>query len=130
MQFIAEMKQLSRQLEKLGYAVFTPIENEVAIEISQLPPAARADRSQFYIDQHISKIKKADAVLIANYSKNGIENYIGANTLMEMAFAYVLDKLIYLLNPIPQQASTLEIEGIKPIILGGYLDGLGKEENN
>ena len=43
----------------------------------------------------------ADAVLVANFDKNGIKNYIGGNTLMEIGFAHVLNQKIFLLNPIP-----------------------------
>src|SRR3989344_5557359 len=41
----------------------------------------------------------ADAVLVANFDKNGIKNYIGGNTLMEIGFAHVLNQKIFLWNP-------------------------------
>ena len=31
------------------------------------------------------KICEADALLVCNFTKKGIENYIGANTFLEMA---------------------------------------------
>lgn len=34
----------------------------------------------------------SDAILVLNYDKKGIKNYIGGNTLMEMGFAHVHDK--------------------------------------
>src|SRR5687768_8267139 len=36
------------------------------------------------IRAHFEEIAKADAVLILNYEKNGKQNYIGGNVLMEM----------------------------------------------
>lgn len=64
----------------------------------------------------------ADAVLVLNYDKNGIENYIGGNTLMEIGFAHVLNQKIFLLNPIPEiPYYKTEIEAVKPIIINGDL---------
>ncbi len=44
---------------------------------------------------------ESDGVIVLNYEKNGVANYIGGNTLMEIGFAYVADKEIFLMNPIP-----------------------------
>jgi len=43
-------------------------------------------------------IKSGDAVLICNFDKNGIKNYIGGNTLMEIGFAHVNNKKIFYLT--------------------------------
>jgi len=60
----------------------------------------------------------SDAVLVLNYDKNGIENYIGGNTLMEIGFAHVLNQKIFLMNPIPEiPYYKSEIEAMKPIII-------------
>src|SRR3989344_8699189 len=62
----------------------------------------------------------ADAVLVMNFDKHGIKNYIGGNTLMEFGFAHVLDQKIFLLNPIPEMSyCKSEIEAVKPIIIDG-----------
>lgn len=62
----------------------------------------------------------ADAVLVMNVNKNGIENYIGGNTLMEMGFAHVLNQKIFLFNPIPNiPYYNTEIEAMRPIIIKG-----------
>lgn len=64
----------------------------------------------------------ADAVLVLNLDKNGIKNYIGGNTLMEIGFAHVLDQKIFLYNPIPDIIYyKSEIEAVKPIIINGDL---------
>src|SRR3989344_1496229 len=62
----------------------------------------------------------ADAVLVMNFDKHGIKNYIGGNTLMEIGFAHVLDQKIFLYNPIPEiPYYKSEIEAVKPIIING-----------
>ncbi|EKE10663.1 MAG: hypothetical protein ACD_15C00217G0011 [uncultured bacterium] len=74
-----------------------------------------------YIKYHYNDIVNSDAVLVLNLDKNGIENYIGGNTLMELGFAHVHDKKIYLLNPIPKMAYRDEIEAVMPIIINDDL---------
>ncbi|MCK4520389.1 hypothetical protein KAT95_00790 [Candidatus Parcubacteria bacterium] len=74
------------------------------------------------IDEHIERIKDSDAVLVLNFDKNGIKNYIGGNTFLEMGFAYVLGKKIFLLNPIPGINYKEEIEAMSPLILCGDLN--------
>ena len=78
-----------------------------------------------YIRYHYDEIAGSDAILILNFDKNGIENYIGGNSLMEIGFAYILRKKIYLLNPIPKMSYTDEIEAMDPIVLDGDLSKIG-----
>jgi hypothetical protein len=57
-----------------------------------------------------------------NHDKNGISNYIGGNSFLEMGFAYVQNKKIFLLNGIPDIALIRqEIEAMTPIVLDGDL---------
>lgn len=68
------------------------------------------------------KIKESDAILVLNYDRKGVKNYIGGNTLMEIGFAYVLNKKIFLLNPVPKiEYYKSEIEAVKPTIINGDL---------
>ena len=68
------------------------------------------------------KIKENDAILVANFMKNGIENYIGGATFLEIFKAWELGKKIFLLNPIPDNILKDELVGMNPIILKGNLD--------
>ena len=70
---------------------------------------------------HFEKVAWAEAVLILNYDKNNIKNYIGPNTLIEMALALYLGKKIFLLNPIPEMNYKEEILGVMPIVINGDL---------
>ena len=60
--------------------------------------------------------------------KKGIPGYIGANTFLELGFAYLLEKPIYLLHQIPDQPNQVEIMGLGPIVLAGNVDGILKED--
>jgi hypothetical protein len=62
--------------------------------------------------------RESDAILVANYTKKEIENYIGANTFLEIGYAHHLGKKIYFLNPTPNQPYIREeLESIEPVIL-------------
>lgn len=76
-----------------------------------------------YIRKHYNNIVIGDCVLIANYAKKGIENYIGGNSFLEMGFAYTMDKPIYLVNPIPSIENYYhEMVAMKPILLNNNLE--------
>jgi nucleoside 2-deoxyribosyltransferase len=69
------------------------------------------------IRDYFKKIAESDAVLIANFDKNDIKNYIGANSFLELGFAHVLNKTVYLYNQIPEMLYSDEIKAMQPIIL-------------
>jgi hypothetical protein len=66
-------------------------------------------------------IKASDCLLVLNYEKNGIANYIGGQVLIEMGFAYILQKPIFILNNIPQMTYMDVIEAMQPITLDGEI---------
>jgi hypothetical protein len=65
----------------------------------------KAKKEQGYIKWYYDAIFNSEAILVLNFDKRGIKNYIGGNTLMEIGFAHVNDKKIYLLNPVPEEVS-------------------------
>jgi nucleoside 2-deoxyribosyltransferase len=74
------------------------------------------------IKEHYEFIKNSDAILVVNTEKNDVKNYIGGNVLMEIGFAYVLGKKIFLLNPIPEMGYKDEIMAMQPMVLNGDLN--------
>lgn len=83
------------------------------------------ERKKWAMKKHFDKVAWSDAILVLNYDKNGIKNYVGANTLMEMGLALYLNKKIYLLNPIPEISYKEEIMGMKAEIINGDLKKIG-----
>ncbi len=74
---------------------------------------------------HFKEVEIADAILVLNYEKHGVHNYIGGNVLMEMALAFYLGKPIFLMNEIPKESVFLEeIIGLGPITLNGRVESL------
>ena len=124
MHFFDKIIALKKTLEELGHSVETPDREGLDTDYSKLSDQEQIDLKQKFIDGHIEKIKRSDAVIIANYPKNGRENYIGANSFLEMGIAYTLGKKIFLLHNIPDQENSVEIRGLKPSALGGDMSRL------
>lgn len=124
MSFFSEIRSLKTELEDRGFKVYTPSEEGTEIDYSLLTKQQQVEIKRNFINKHIRKIKDSDAILLANFTKNEKANYIGANSFLEMAFAYILSKEIFILHSIPNQTNTLEIEGLNPIQLQGNLDSL------
>jgi hypothetical protein len=60
--------------------------------------------------------------LVTNFAKNGVEGYIGGNTLMEITLAYYFKKPIFILNNIAEDSLIKEeIYGVNPVFLKGEL---------
>jgi hypothetical protein len=133
--FYEEMQAAQKTLEALGhevqipYANFTdddgnPISIPEAYAVRQTAAAEDAHiwgEKNAAIMDHFDKIAEGDVILVLNYNKKKVTNYIGGNTLMEMGLALYLHKPIYLLNPIPDQPYAEELRALQPIILNGNL---------
>lgn len=129
--FTHEIKRLADELSKLGFEVHIPISSEKILrgefsldEIKQEKESGTfADRAIKYdsIRAYWHIINGSSAILVANFDKRGVKNYIGGNTFLEMGFAHVQNKPIYLLNDIPDMIYTDEIRAMQPIIINGDL---------
>jgi len=129
--FTNEIRDIKERLIKNGHEVFMPntsdmiYNGEVTLEQieKEKETGAIVDRAikQDAIKDHFEKIKNADAILVCNYDKRGIKNYIGGNVFLEIGFAHILNKKIFLLNPIPEVNYKEEILVTQPIILNGDL---------
>jgi len=100
----------------IGSMQFTDKMLEVKNKLQELHQKYNMDA----IREFWNAMQGADAVLVLNYDKNGIPNYVGGNTLMEIGFAHVLNQKIFLLNSIPEMPyCKTEIKAVKPIIIDG-----------
>lgn len=120
MKVVEQIIECARQLEEMGIASHVPTLKE-PIDYATLPANERATTKANLIRNHIEKIHASDAVLIYNATLGERINYIGANSFLEMGFAFAAGKAIYLLNEIPDQPNTDEIAGMLPICLRGNL---------
>lgn len=129
MAFAKEMISTKRELEKSGHVVFIPEgTDEYAngqIDKNKIGGSEGAKRkiANDLIRKHCQLIDDSDAVLVLNYEKKGIQNYIGGNSFLEMGYAYILGKKVFLMNNVPDiELIAQEVEALQPIILKGNLN--------
>lgn len=131
--FMKKMVEVTDQLIQLGVnAHIAPHYREMVAGtgrqdmLNMYLQGERAEVKQKYntFMLHYNLILESDAVLFVNETKNGIENYIGGNVLIEMGQAYVNNKKIFFLNNMPTNPKLTyldEIVAMQPICLGGQL---------
>ncbi len=130
--FTYEIKEIANKLKERGHEVVVPktsgmiLNGELSLEQIKKEKengeiVKRAIKHDV-IKLHFNKIKEADAILVLNLDKKSIKNYIGGNVFLEMGFAHVLNKKIFLLNDIPDMHYKTEIKTMQPIIINGDLD--------
>lgn len=106
------MADIQSQLEAKGHEVKRPrLDSNERNGLWNLKSKQQAMRN------HFEKIAWADGIIVVNLDKNNIANYIGGNTLIEMAIAMYLGKKLYLWNSIPEISYKDEIEAMEPYIL-------------
>lgn len=133
--FTFEFKEVVDKLTKLGHEVVLPKTSEMILKGEESLEQIKKEKASGEIHKrmvsldvlrhYFGKIKEADAILVLNLDKKGIKNYIGGNTFLEMGFAHVLGKKIFLLNEIPDMSYKEEIKAMKPIKINGKLEEIG-----
>jgi hypothetical protein len=123
--FYNRVPEIQEQLESAGHRVSLPNhydEPETEERYLKLGAQEHAKWKAEMFRHSIEDIGENDAVLVLNFEKNGIPNYIGGATFLEMYDASRLGKAIYLFNEIPEGILRDEILGFGPIVINGDLD--------
>lgn len=128
MVFSPEMLELRDKLQQLGHSVVLP---EFTEEYAQ-----RGSRQQMHseavhnkikhdlIRGYFDKIRDSDAILVYNKTRKSVENYVGGNTFLEMGFAHVLGKPVFMQFPIPEMGYRDEMEAMNPKVINGDLTAI------
>ncbi len=127
--FREKMIEYKKLLQELGHEAIVHPDYEAYVRGEKSEIMARlaagehaaVKKENGYIKWYYSAIVGSEGILVLNFEKNGVPNYIGGNTLMEIAFAHVNDKKIFLLNPMPEVAYKDEIEAMYTKVLNGDL---------
>ncbi len=130
--FYKQAWKVKQNLEKMGFQVWVPItakkmnqtgNYKVSHYKTWYEDSRQYTRKAYLMRKHFDEVKKADAILVVNLKKKGIEGYIGGNVLMEMGLAFYLKKRIYLWREVPKNVSNYEeIVGMRPVIIREKLD--------
>ena len=130
--FTNEIKDASNQLKKKGFDVVIPKTSEMILNGGVTLERIKREKAsgeiskraikQDVIRYYFGKIREADVILVLNFGNKGIKGYIGGSVFLEMGFAHVLGKKIFLLNEIPDMIYTSDIRSMQPVILNGNLN--------
>jgi hypothetical protein len=125
MQYTEKMMEICDELHKLGHDVFMSKFADSYVGKTDEEKEELKLHHKYTMDairEFWKPMQGADALVVANYDKHGIKNYIGGNAFLEMGFAHVLGQKLFLLNPIPDMPYYgTEIIAMKPVILNGDL---------
>ncbi len=122
--FFNKVLPIKEELERFGHIVSFPngyntpnLEEEMKL----LKESEYREWKSKMLKEDGELIKNNDAILVLNFEKNGIPNYIGEATFLEMFRSLDSNKKIFLYNPIPNNMLKDEIEGMNPIVISGNL---------
>ena len=120
-----EMLEIEKKLQALGREVILPPFTHDYAALDEMDKmhseSANNKIKHNLVGVYYEEIKNSDAILVINIERKGIRGYIGGNSFLEMGFARVLNKPIYLWDGIPEMSYRDEIEAMQPIIINGDL---------
>ena len=123
-QFYDRIAPIREELAETGHRLTMPNcfdEPDTENKYREMGEKEHAKWKAHMIWESVKTIEQNDAVLVLNFEKNDIPNYIGGATFLEMYDAFQLGKKIFLFNPIPEGMLYDEILGFEPVILFGDL---------
>lgn len=124
-----EMVFAKKVLGSQGHEVFLPkftemyanLDSEESMHHDSIKEKVQYD----LLREYFNIISDGDVMLVVNIERKGIMGYIGGNTFLEMGFAHVLNKTIYVLNELPDVGYLDEIRAMQPIIIHGDYTQIG-----
>ena len=117
-----QIPPIKRKLEELGHVITLPNSYDNPMREEEVKQVGSAEHSEWkgnMIRQQDAKVRANDAILVLNFEKHGMPNYIGGATFLEMFRAWDLGKRIFLYNPIPEGILQDEIIGFAPTVING-----------
>lgn len=121
--FYHKIPEIQKKLDK-SHKITFPNSYEEPFKEEELKKESQEEHIKWKSEmmrRHEPSIKSNDAILVLNFEKKGIPNYIGGATFMEIVKAWELNKKIFFYNSLPKCSFTDELIGINPIILNGDL---------
>ena len=115
-----KIPKIKEELELKGHKIMLPNSYEEPFKEEKLKKLSKKEHiawKQKMMKSHEPKIKLNDAILVLNFEKNNLPNYIGGATFMEIVKAWELDKKIFFFNNLPNCSFTDELTGINPVLI-------------
>ncbi|MGI9624910.1 MAG: hypothetical protein ACR2PK_18935 [Acidimicrobiales bacterium] len=119
MSAIDQIEELATRFRTLGHVAITPDRDERDDSWTSLTLTEQVEAKREFIDAYLEQVRSADAIVIANFARDGISGYVGPNTLIEAAFAKALGRPVYLYNEPGPQPAQVELLAVQMACLYG-----------
>jgi len=123
MKLSKRMIEVRDELVKFGHEIILPRHTKEYAEMNTADhihnESVKNKVNNDLIRDYYNEIAQNDAILVVNDDLNEVAGYIGGNSFLEMGFAHVLNKKIYLLNNIPECSYKDELVAMQLVILNG-----------
>ncbi len=123
--FYSEIKKIAKVLEEKGHEITYPNSYDKPFQEEEFKSMSKEEHIKWkgaMMRKDEDNIKPQDAILVLNFKKNGIKNYIGGATFLEVYTAWKMRKKIFFYNPLPNCSFTDELVGINPIVINEDLN--------
>jgi len=123
--FYSEIEEIAEVLQKAGHEVSYPNsygDPFAEDKLKALGPEDHVKWKSMMMWRDEDNIEPQDAILVLNFEKKGIPNYIGGATFLEIYAAWKMRKKIFFYNPLPNCSFSDELKGINPEIINGNLE--------
>lgn len=120
-----KVEPIKKELEEKGHSITFPNSYDNPLKEEEMKKISQEEHSKWkgsMIKLQDEKIQANDAILVLNFEKKGVANYIGGATFLEIYKAWDRGKKVFLLNPIPDNIFKDELIGINPTIIYGDLE--------
>jgi len=123
--FYDRVEKIKDFLELKGHKITLPNSFDDPMKEEKMKKMSVKDHIKWkssMMKKQVRKIKVVDAILVLNFEKKGIPNYVGGGaTFMEIIKAWELNKKIFFYNSLPNCSFTDELTAINPIMIKGDL---------
>lgn len=122
--FYDRVLEVKEFLEGMGHEVFLPNSFDEPMCEERYKKMGRAEHIEWkasMMRKDEDNISPVDAVLVLNFKKRGVSNYIGGATFLEVYVAWKMGKKIFFYNDLPNCSFTDELLGINPVVINGDL---------
>jgi hypothetical protein len=123
--FYNRLGNIADFLKKQGHKITYPNSYDEPLKEEEMKSLSKEEHikwKRIMLKKDEENILPQDAILVLNFEKKGIPNYIGGATFLEIYKAFELNKKIFFYNSLPKCSFTDELIAIDPIIINGDLE--------
>ena len=122
--FYKDIEEVKGLLENAGHEISLPNSYDEPFMEERLKEMSAEEHVEWkgmMMRRDEPNIEPQDAILVLNFEKKGIPNYVGGATFLDIYTAWKMGKKIFFHNALPNCSFTDELRGINPVVINGDL---------